>query len=79
MPILLPLLLSVAFFTVMERKILAAIQRRRGPNVIGIFGFLQAIADALKLLSKETIIPVSSNVMIFIGAPVFTFFISLVS
>jgi NADH-quinone oxidoreductase subunit H len=79
LPILLPLLLSVAFFTVMERKILAAIQRRRGPNVIGIFGFLQAIADALKLLSKETIIPVSSNVMIFIGAPVFTFFISLVS
>jgi NADH-quinone oxidoreductase subunit H len=79
LPILLPLLLSVAFFTVMERKILAAVQRRRGPNVMGIFGSLQAIADAFKLLSKETIIPSSSNVIIFLLAPVFTFLISLVS
>ena len=52
-----PLLLSVAFFTVMERKILASIQRRRGPNMVGIYGLLQAIADAFKLLSKETVIP----------------------
>jgi NADH:ubiquinone oxidoreductase subunit H len=54
-------------------------QRRRGPNVLGIFGTLQAIADALKLLSKETIIPVSSNFFIFLAAPVFTFLISLIS
>jgi len=63
----------------MERKILAAMQRRRGPNVMGIFGTLQAIADALKLLSKETIIPASSNFLIFLAAPVFTFLISLIS
>jgi len=57
LPIVLPILLSVAFFTVLERKILAAMQRRRGPNFVGIYGLLQAIADALKLLSKETLIP----------------------
>jgi NADH-quinone oxidoreductase subunit H len=79
LPIILPILLSVAFFTVMERKILASMQRRRGPNVVGIFGLLQAIADALKLLSKESIIPSTSNTFIFIGAPIFTFFISYVS
>jgi len=63
----------------MERKILAAMQRRRGPNIVGIYGLLQAIADAVKLLSKETIIPLSSNVIIFIISPLFTFFISYVS
>jgi len=53
LPIILPILLAVAFFTVFERKILASMQRRRGPNVVGLYGLLQAIADALKLLSKE--------------------------
>ncbi len=77
LPILLPILLSVAFFTVLERKILAAMQRRRGPNFVGIYGLLQAIADALKLLSKETLIPSSSNFFLFILAPIFTFVISM--
>jgi len=77
LPIILPILLAVAFFTVFERKILAAMQRRRGPNVVGIYGLLQAIADAVKLLSKETLIPGSSNLYIFIFSPIFTFLISM--
>src|SRR5580698_836016 len=77
LPIILPVLLAVAFFTVFERKILAAMQRRRGPNVVGIYGLLQAIADAIKLLSKETSIPSSSNLYIFIFSPIFTFLISM--
>lgn len=78
MPIILPLILSIAFFTVMERKVLAAIQRRRGPNQVGYIGLLQAIADALKLLSKETIVPYSINIIIFFGSPIFAFFISYI-
>jgi len=70
-PIFLPLLFSVAFLTVMERKVLAAMQRRRGPNYVGIFGLLQAVADALKLLSKESIISSSVNIIIFTLAPIF--------
>lgn len=77
LPIILPILLAVAFFTVFERKVLAAMQRRRGPNVIGIYGLLQAIADAVKLISKETVIPSSSNIYIFIVSPIFTFLISM--
>src|SRR6185436_12368321 len=77
LPIILPILLAVAFFTVFERKILASMQRRRGPNVVGIYGLLQAIADAVKLLSKETLIPGSSNLYIFIFSPIFTFLISM--
>src|ERR1700760_2699860 len=77
LPIVLPILLSVAFFTVLERKVLASMQRRRGPNVVGIYGLLQAIADALKLLSKETLIPSNSNFFLFILSPIFTFVISM--
>ena len=70
---ILPLLLAIAFFTVMERQIMAAIQRRQGPNVVGFYGVFQAITDGLKLLVKESILPKSANIVIFIFAPVFTF------
>jgi NADH-quinone oxidoreductase subunit H len=73
-----PLLLAVAFFTVAERKIMGAIQRRRGPNVIGFVGLLQAIADGLKLLVKETILPSNSNLGIFLLAPVLSFILSVI-
>jgi len=72
-----PIILSIAFFTLYERKILAAMQRRRGPNVVGIYGFLQAFADGFKLLSKETILPMFVNNYIFILSPVLTFILSL--
>ena len=55
--VIVPVLISVAFFTLLERKIMANIQRRRGPNVVGLLGVLQPFADGLKLLIKETIIP----------------------
>jgi len=54
-------LLTVAFFTIAERKLLASIQRRRGPNVVGFWGTLQAFADGLKLLLKEVIVPIRAN------------------
>jgi len=77
--IILPIIFSIAFFTLMERKILGAFQRRRGPNMIGIYGLLQPFSDALKLLSKETIIPSFSNFFIFLAAPFFAFLISLIA
>jgi NADH-quinone oxidoreductase subunit H len=70
---ILPLLLAVAFFTLYERQILAALQRRQGPNIVGFFGLLQPIADGLKLLIKESILPKSANTIIFIVSPIFTF------
>jgi NADH-quinone oxidoreductase subunit H len=75
--IIVPLLLSVAYFTLAERKIMASIQRRRGPNVIGYLGLLQPLADGLKLFIKETILPTSANIFIFLLAPILTFFLSL--
>jgi NADH-quinone oxidoreductase subunit H len=78
-PVILPLLLSIAFFTVIERKVLASIQRRRGPNIVGIYGLLQAFADAIKLLNKETNIPNLSNLVIFIGAPILTIVFSFLA
>jgi NADH-quinone oxidoreductase subunit H len=75
--IVIALLLGIAYFTVAERKYLSSIQRRRGPNVLGIYGLLQALADGLKLLLKETILPTSANLGIFLMAPVMTFTLSL--
>ena len=75
--LILPLLIAVAYFTLIERQILAAIQRRQGPNVVGFFGILQPLADGLKLFLKETVLPKSSNMVIFILAPVFTFGLAL--
>lgn len=75
--IIVPLLLSIAYFTLAERKIMGSMQRRRGPNVVGIFGLLQPLSDGLKLLIKETILPSSANKIIFILAPIITFVLSL--
>jgi NADH-quinone oxidoreductase subunit H len=75
--IVVPLLISVAYFTLAERKILGAIQRRRGPNVVGAFGLLQPLSDGFKLLVKETVLPSNANKFIFIISPIITFVISL--
>ena len=71
--IVVPLLISVAYFTLAERKILGAIQRRRGPNVIGVFWLLQPLSDGLKLFVKEAIFPSNANKFIFQASPVVTF------
>jgi NADH-ubiquinone oxidoreductase chain 1 len=75
--VLIPMLLSVAFMTIIERKQLAAHQRRVGPNYVGFFGILQPFADALKLILKETIVPSQSNKFIFYLSPVSTLIFSL--
>jgi NADH-quinone oxidoreductase subunit H len=76
--IVVPLLISVAYFTIAERKFMGSIQRRRGPNVIGFLGLLQPLADGLKLFVKETIFPSNSNIYIFVLAPLLTFVLSLI-
>lgn len=67
--ILISILVSVAYFTLMERKVLAAMQRRRGPNVVGVYGVLQPLADGLKLMAKEGIIPTLAREGVFLAAP----------
>ncbi|NRB10143.1 MAG: NADH-quinone oxidoreductase subunit NuoH [Rickettsiaceae bacterium] len=73
-----PLLLTVAYLTYAERRIIGLIQLRKGPNVVGYFGLLQPIADAVKLLFKEIIVPTHANKVIFILAPMITFILSLI-
>jgi NADH-ubiquinone oxidoreductase chain 1 len=76
--VLVPILMSVAFVTVAERKIMAAMQRRVGPNAVGLWGLLQPFADALKLLVKEIIIPRQSNRLLFIIGPCITLIFALI-
>jgi NADH-ubiquinone oxidoreductase chain 1 len=75
--VILPILLSVAFMTIIERKQLAAHQRRVGPNTVGYYGVLQPFSDALKLILKETIVPAQSNKVLFYLAPFFSLVFSL--
>ena len=77
--VVVPLLVSVAMLTYFERKVIGAIQLRKGPNVVGPFGLLQPFADAVKLLFKETVIPSGANRVVFVAAPMLTFMLSLVA
>jgi len=76
--VMLPLLLAVGLLTYVERKVWALMQLRRGPNVVGPFGVLQFLADGVKLVFKETIIPAGANRALFILAPIITFSLGLI-
>lgn len=75
--VIVPALLSVAFVTVAERKTMASMQRRLGPNIVGYYGLLQAFADALKLLLKEYVAPTQANIILFFLGPIITLIFSL--
>ncbi len=77
--IILPMLIAIAYLTLIERKVIGSIQRRKGPNIVGFFGLLQPFADALKLIIKETILPSIANRVIFLIAPIITLALSLMS
>jgi NADH-quinone oxidoreductase subunit H len=77
--LLVPVLLAVAYLTWAERKVLAAMQLRKGPNVVGVGGLLQPFADALKMLMKETIVPSGANRFLFILAPILTFCLAMIA
>ena len=77
--IVLPLLVAVAYLTYAERKVIGAIQLRKGPNVVGPFGLLQPLADGAKLFLKETIFPSGANKVVFVIAPMLTFILALIA
>ena len=77
--IILPIMGAVAYLTLAERKVIAAMQLRKGPNVVGPFGLFQPVADGLKLLVKETVIPSGANRVVFVLAPMLTFILALVA
>ena len=72
-----PLLVAVAYLTLLERKVMASMQRRKGPNVVGAYGLLQPLADGLKLFLKESIVPASAHKGVFILSPILTFLLAL--
>jgi NADH-quinone oxidoreductase subunit H len=75
--LIVPILISVAYLTLAERKVMGSMQQRKGPNVVGFLGLLQPLADGLKLLIKETVIPTNASKFSFVFAPVLTLFLSL--
>ena len=75
--VVVPALLTVAFVTVAERKTMASMQRRLGPNIVGYYGLLQAFADALKLLLKEYVSPTQANIVLFFLGPIITLIFAL--
>jgi NADH-quinone oxidoreductase subunit H len=75
--LIVPILISVAYLTLAERKVMGSMQQRKGPNVVGFLGLLQPLADGLKLLLKETVIPTNANTFSFVFAPVLTLLLSL--
>lgn len=77
--LLVPLLVGVAYLTYAERKVMAAMQMRKGPNVVGPFGLLQPFADAIKMLMKETIVPTGANRVLFLLAPMLTFMLAMLA
>ena len=77
--LLVPVLVSVAMIVWLDRRIWAFVQKRRGPNVVGPFGLFQSIADALKYVFKEIIVPASSNKVIFVLAPIVTMTLALIA
>ena len=77
--LLIPLLVGVAYLTLAERKVMAAMQMRLGPNVVGPFGLLQPFADALKMLMKETVVPTGANRLLFITAPLLTMTLAMIA